>query len=433
MPTTVAKFGGSSLADAAQFQKVAAVIKSDPARRYIVASAPGKRFSGDEKITDLLYRLHAARGEEFEAAFAGLERRYGEIANALGLSFPLEAELLAIREALLLGASQDFAASRGEYLNAKLLACYLGFDFLDAADYIRFTEAGIFDPEPSYSLLGAALSQHAYVVLPGFYGAVPNGGIKTFSRGGSDITGAIAARACMADLYENWTDVSGILMADPRIVENPRVIEAITYRELRELSYMGATVLHEDAIFPVKKAGIPVNIRNTNVPSDPGTQITVAADNQSCGLITGIAGKKGFSTITIEKDMMNGELGFGRRVLEVLENLGIPFEHMPTGIDTISVVVPSHSLQGKQGSLLSVLQEAVRPDALTIEDGFALLAVVGRGMAKAQGVIARFCAALAAAHIDIRMVDMGSSGMNLIVGVSESDFEAAMRAIYAAF
>jgi len=433
MSITVAKFGGSSLADAGQFQKVKEILSLDPARRYVVASAPGKRFSGDEKVTDLLYRLHGSQGEAFEDAFNALCKRYGEIVENLGLSFPFREELIAIRDAFLAGASRDFAASRGEFLNAKILAAYLGYDFLDAALYIRFKEDGSFDGDTSYALLGEAMKAHPRAVIPGFYGSMPDGSVKTFSRGGSDITGAIAARAIMADLYENWTDVSGILMTDPRIVESPRVISTISYRELRELSYMGATVMHEDAIFPVKKADIPINIKNTNRPSDPGTLISAHADMDNCGIITGIAGKKGFSVITIEKDMMNAELGFGRRVMETLENYHIPFEHLPTGIDTMSVVVSSDSLAGKEGLVLSSLQEAVRPDAISLEDGLAMLAVVGRGMAEEHGVIARICSALESSHISIRMIDMGSSRMNIIVAVAESDYALALQSIYNAF
>ena len=437
MNTKVVKFGGSSLADAKHFEQVADIIKSDKTRKYVVPSAPGKRFSDDTKVTDMLYRSYELikKGEpEGDKIFTDLRARYTSIISELKLKYSIDAELNKIRDALSHRPGRDYAASRGEYLNGLILAHYLGFDFIDAADVIFFKDDGTFDSERTNNVLSEVLKQHKYAVIPGFYGSMPNGTIKTFSRGGSDITGSIVARAANADLYENWTDVSGFLMADPRIIADPKPIETITYRELRELSYMGATVLHEDAIFPVRFAGIPINIRNTNRPEDAGTMIvshTKTYDKEN--VITGVAGKKGFSVINIEKDMMNSEIGFGRRVLEVLEKYNISFEHLPSGIDTMGVIVATSELEGKRDKILNSIYREVDPDSLSIEDGIALLAVVGRGMIKAKGTAARVFGAMANASINIRMIDQGSSEISIILGIEEVDFEKALGAIYGEF
>jgi len=429
------KFGGSSLASAEQFVKVRDIVLAEPERRYVVPSAPGKRFSADTKVTDMLYTCYetAARGESIEEIFGKIRERYDSIIEGLGLSMSLEAEYREIEVALIHKAGRDYAASRGEYLNGKILANYLGFDFIDAADVIFFREDGTFDSDKTNEILAAELQRHEYAVIPGFYGSMPNDTIKTFSRGGSDITGSIVARASSSVLYENWTDVSGFLMADPRIVENPNPIEIITYRELRELSYMGATVLHEEAIFPVRIAGIPINIRNTNQPGDEGTMIVSHCPPDGKGVITGIAGKKGFSVITIEKDRMNQERGFGRRVLQVLENCGLCFEHLPSGIDTMSVIISTADLAPVREMVINSICTAVDPDAISVEDGLALIAVVGRNMVKATGTAARVCHAVARAEINIRMIDQGSDEINIILGVNEEDFEPAIRAIYERF
>ncbi len=429
------KFGGSSLASAEQFVKVRDIVLAESERRYVVPSAPGKRFSADTKVTDMLYACYdmASRGESIDEIFGQIRQRYDSIIEGLGLSFSLEKDYAEIKVALIHKAGRDYAASRGEYLNGKILAHYLGFDFIDAADVIFFREDGSFDSDRTNEVLSAELQRHAYAVIPGFYGSMPNDTIKTFSRGGSDITGSIVARASSSVLYENWTDVSGFLMADPRIVENPKPIEVITYRELRELSYMGATVLHEDAIFPVRIAGIPINIRNTNKPADAGTIIVSHCAPDGKGVITGIAGKKGFSVITIEKDMMNQEKGFGRRVLQVLENCGICFEHLPSGIDTMSVVVSTADLAPVREMVINNICTAVDPDSISVEDGLSLIAVVGRNMVKATGTAARVCHAVARAEINIRMIDQGSDEINIILGVNDDDFENAIRAIYERF
>lgn len=431
----VVKFGGSSLASSAQFKKTADIIKSEQCRRYVVPSAPGKRFDGDDKITDLLYKCYelALAGSDFEPLFKRISDRYRDIINGLELDYSLEDEFLSIKNAIIHHAGRDFAASRGEYLNGLILSEYLGFDFIDASSVIFFNDDGSFDSERTNDILGRELRRHKYAVIPGFYGSMPNDTIKTFSRGGSDITGSIVARAADCDLYENWTDVSGFLMADPRIVDDPLVIKTITYSELRELSYMGAGVLHEDAIFPVRFAGIPINIRNTNDPSAEGTMIVSMTDEQPPKRITGIAGKKGFCVITIEKDMMNSELGFGRRVLEVLEKNRISFEHLPSGIDTMSVVINEKSLEDKREAVISGICAAVDPESVFIENDLALLAVVGRGMKNMKGTAAMIFKAIAEAGISIRTIDQGSSELNIIVGVSEKDFEKALKAIYAEF
>ena len=439
MSIKVVKFGGSSLADAEHFKKVAAIVKADPARRYVVPSAPGKRFSDDVKVTDMLYTCYQMIREkksmqEVDDYYKNITERYDSIIRELGLDFDLSGEYDYIKNAMLHRPGRDFVASRGEYLSGLILAKYLGFPFIDAENVIFFKENGTFDQEKTDRVLSAELAQYRHAVIPGFYGCSANGTVKTFSRGGSDITGSIVARAAGASLYENWTDVSGFLMTDPRIVKDPCTIETITYRELRELSYMGATVLHEDAVFPVRSAGIPINIRNTNRPEDKGTMIVSSTTHYDTErVITGIAGKKEFSVINIEKDMMNAEVGFGRKVLEILEENGISFEHLPSGIDTMSVVTSTAALEGKRERILQAICRTVSPDSVTIEDGLALIAVVGRGMVKAKGTAARVFDALASKGINIRMIDQGSSELNIIVGIAQDEYLAAIRAIYDEF
>ena len=432
----VTKFGGSSLADAGQFAKVRSILALDPARRYVVPSAPGRRFKEDEKVTDLLYRCHAlaAKGEDYQETFDKIAARYMDIAEELGLSLDLGAVLDEVDERIGAGASADWCASRGEYLGGMLLADYLGWRFFDPAKGILFDETGRFDAERTQVVLSEALADGEPTVVPGFFGSKPNGEVHTFSRGGSDVTGAIVARAVGADMYENWTDVSGFLMADPRVVENPREIRSITYKELRELSYMGASVLHEDAMFPVHKAGIPTNIRNTNLPEHPGTLISLDMPEETdVPTITGIAGHKGFSVIFVEKAMMNSELGFGRKVLSVLEECGISFEHLPTGIDTMSVVVAQDALAPHREQVVHRIMEVVEPDTLTIHDDMSLIATVGRGMVHNCGTAARLFASMSRAGINVRMIDQGSSELSIIVGVDDKDFESTIRAIYHEF
>ncbi len=424
------------MADANQMKKVAAIVNADPACRYVVPSAPGKRFSGDDKVTDLLYQCYQLSVEEKDITpvFSKIKNRYREIIAGLGLDYSLEEEFEKVEVSIVHHAGRDYVASRGEYLNGLILAKYLGYEFIDAAKGIFFFENGLFDADRTNDVLRSMLASIDKAVIPGFYGSMPNGTIKTFSRGGSDITGAIVARAVNADVFENWTDVSGFLMADPRIVDTPKNISTITYRELRELSYMGASVLHDESIFPVRYAGIPINIRNTNDPSARGTMIVAhAGDRPADSVITGIAGKKGLSFVSLEKDMMNAELGFGRRVLEVVEDLGISFEHLPSGVDTMSIVINTASLDGKRERLLEGICRAVSPDTIAIDDGFALIAVVGRGMVAAKGTAQRIFGAIANADINIKMIDQGSSELNIIIGVRESDYERAINAIYHEF
>ena len=433
------KFGGSSLASAEQFRKVKAIIEADKTRRYVVPSAPGKRFSEDIKITDMLYTCQrlAAAGEDFSEQIGKIRERYLGIAKELSLTVDLTGELEEIAARLKEGATKDYAASRGEYLNGKLLAEYLGFPFVDAADVICFNDNGTLMMSETMTALRNRLEGVENAVIPGFYGSRQNGEVITFSRGGSDITGSLVARAVRAEIYENWTDVSGVLVADPRIVKNAAVINTITYEELRELSYMGATVLHEDAIFPVRAAGIPINIRNTNRPEDPGTLIVAddSADSDATTgyTITGIAGKKGFCAININKAMMNSEIGFCRKVLTVLEELNISIEHMPTGIDTMTIIVSEDSIKDREKTVISRIRKAVSPDNCTIEHGISLLAVVGRGMRRTRGTAARIFASLAHARINVKMIDQGSSELNIIIGLLEGDFEEAIRRIYAMF
>lgn len=436
MSFKVVKFGGSSLADATQFKKVKEIITADDSRRYVVPSAPGKRFSADTKVTDMLYDCyeHASRGENIDVLFDNIRERYNTIINDLGIDLSLEDDFCAIKYAFRHKSGRDYAASRGEFLNGKILAKFLEYDFIDAANVIFFKMDGTFDSERTNEVLSEVLKNHTHAVIPGFYGSMPNDTIKTFSRGGSDITGSIVARAANAELYENWTDVSGFMMADPRIINNPKSIKYITYRELRELSYMGATVLHEDAVFPVRMMGIPINIKNTNAPDDKGTMIVSEAPAEANdSVITGIAGKKNFSVIRIEKDMMNQELGFGRRVLEVLEKCGVSFEHLPSGIDTMSVVVSESALEGKREQIIHEICKSVNPDHVTIEDGYALVAVVGRGMVSTKGTASKIFSSLSDGGVNIKMIDQGSSELNIIIGVKNEDFEKAMNAIYSVF
>ena len=436
MGKIVTKFGGSSLADAQQFAKVKEILLMDGQRQYVVPSAPGRRFPEDDKVTDLLYQCHrlAAAGEDYQPAFDRIAARYMEIAEELGLKTDLGTALDEVNEKIAAGANADYCASRGEYLNGLLLADYMGWRFVDAARAVRFDENGAFQAEVTNELMAKCLEDGEPSVIPGFYGAKADGSVVTFSRGGSDITGAIVARAVGADVYENWTDVSGFLMADPRIVREPREISAITYKELRELSYMGASVLHEDAMFPVHKAGIPTNIRNTNRPEHPGTIISIDlphGDDQPT--ITGIAGHKGFTVISVEKAMMNNELGFGRRMLGVLEEFGISFEHLPTGIDTMCAVVSSEALAPCKDQVVSRIVEATDPDTVTVHEDMAIIATVGRGMVHNCGTAARLFSAMSQAGINVRMIDQGSSELSIIVGVDDQDFEATIKAIYHAF
>ncbi len=436
MNLKVVKFGGSSLADAEHFRQVASIIKADPARKFVVPSAPGKRSKDDTKVTDMLYHCYdmIKKHENIDEYYKLICDRYNGIIEDLGLNFDISGELEYVKLAMQHNSGRDYAASRGEYLNGLILAKYLKYDFIDAENVIFFKENGTFDEQKTNDVMSRELLLHKNAVIPGFYGVMPNGTIKTFSRGGSDITGSIVARAAEADLYENWTDVSGFMMADPRIIDNPAAIATITYRELRELSYMGATVLHEDAIFPVRYAGIPINIKNTNSPADKGTMIVAeTADYDAEKVITGIAGKKGFSVITIEKDQMNSEVGFGRKVLEVLEDHEISFEHLPSGIDNMSIVLSSASIEGRREKVLSSMNRMVRPDSISVEDGLALIAVVGRGMVKARGTAARVFDAISGAGVNIRMIDQGSSEISIIVGIEEHDFDKALKAIYAEF
>ena len=431
----VVKFGGSSLASAEQFIKVGNIIRADKERSYVVPSAPGKRFSADTKVTDMLYACYALaeEGKDFSQALDAIKARYQEIIDGLHLELSLEKEFAVIAKNFKEKAGDNYAASRGEYLNGIVMAAYLGYEFVDAAEVIFFKDNGEFDAELTNEVLSDRLSHCANAVVPGFYGAYADGRVKTFSRGGSDITGSIVAKAVKADVYENWTDVSGFLIADPRIIDHPQVIEVITYKELRELAYMGATVLHEDAIFQVRQQGIPINIRNTNAPADAGTWIVGSTCQKSKYTITGIAGKKGFCAINIEKDMMNSEIGFGRKVLQSFEENGISFEHVPSGIDTMTVFVHQDEFMHKEQKVVAGIHRLANPDSIDIESDLALIAVVGRGMKSTRGTAGRVFAALAHANVNVKMIDQGSSELNIIIGVANEDFETAIRAIYNIF
>ena len=418
----VVKFGGSSLASAEQFAKVGDIIRADESRKYVVPSAPGKRNSRDTKVTDMLYACYAKAeaGEEFRVPLMKIKERYDSIINGLGLKVTLDEEFKTI--------SKNFKEKAG-----VLMADYLGYEFIDSATVIFFDEEGNLDADKTDKVLSKKLSECEKAVIPGFYGIGADGRVKTFSRGGSDITGSIVAKACHASLYENWTDVSGCLVADPRIIDNPQPIHVITYRELRELSYMGASVLHEDAVFPVRKAGIPINIRNTNDPEAEGTLIVESTCQKPEYTITGIAGKKGFVAVSIDKDMMNSEVGFCRKALQAFEENGISIEHMPSGIDTMTVFVHQEEFEGKEQQVISSIRRLTHPDVIDLEADLGLIAVVGRGMKSTRGTAGRIFSALAHANINVKMIDQGSSELNIIIGVSNDDFEAAIKAIYDIF
>ncbi len=431
----VVKFGGSSLASAEQFEKVGNIIRSDKHRIFVVPSAPGKRFDGDTKVTDMLYGAYdlAREDKNFDKELEAIKARYQEIIDGLKLKVSLDDEFAQIKKNFAAKVGVDYAASRGEYLNGILMAAYLGYEFIDAAKVIFFKANGDLNSEKTQTLLSEALANAKKAVVPGFYGSMEDGSIRTFSRGGSDITGSLVAKACKADVYENWTDVSGFMVADPRIIKNPQSIETITYRELRELAYMGAGVLHEEAIFPVRKGGIPINIRNTNAPEDEGTWIVESTCQKSKYVITGIAGKKGFCAINIEKDRMNSEIGFGRKVLQAFEENDISFEHMPSGIDTMTIFVHQSEFAEKEQRVLAAIHKLAQPDTIDMESDLALIAVVGRGMKSTRGTAGRIFSALAHANVNVKMIDQGSSELNIIIGVDNADFEEAIRAIYTIF
>ena len=435
MNLKVTKFGGSSLADANQFKKVKDIIMADEARKFVVPSAPGKRDKKDVKITDLLYlcQAHVETGISLDDVFKHVVDRYVGIVNDLGLTFDIQKHLDIVKKDLENGASKDYAASRGEYLNGLILSNYLGYEFVDAKDVMIFNEDGSLDRAETDKAIRNRLKNVERAVIPGFYGANKEGEIVTFSRGGSDVTGALVAAGVDADLYENWTDVSGFLMADPRIVDSPKAIEKITYRELRELAYMGASVLHEDAVFPVRQAGIPINIKNTNRPEDAGTLIVKESEKEDIKTITGVAGKKDFTVISVEKAMMNSELGFCRKILSILEMYGVSFENMPSGIDTVSLVIEDSQLKGKGEKIVEEIKKQCNPDFIEIHPHMAVIATVGKGMASAPGIAAKLFNALSKEDRNIKMIDQGSSEMNILVGIDTDDFEKAVNLIYNAF
>jgi len=436
MEVLVAKFGGTSLASAEAFRKVKAIMEQDDRRCFAVVSAPGKRDAADHKITDLLYACHdrVSRGEGFDDLFAQISDRYRSIVAGLGLELDLESLLDEIRGRIPQQSQPDYAASRGEFLNAVILAALLGYEFVDALDLIRFNENGFLDLVATERLIAEKLPPGTRAVIPGFYGTMPDGSIKTFPRGGSDITGALIARGVKAKVYENWTDVSGFFMVDPRLVDNPQPISLITYRELRELAYNGANVLHEAAIYPVSQVGIPINIRNTNCPDHPGTMIVKSIDDAGASRdIIGVAGQKDFVIIQVEKALMHSETGFVRRLLSILEELRISFSHMPSGIDMVSLVILKSELNGKLDRVIELIHERLQPDRVEVIEEIALIATVGQGVAKRRGIAARLFKALADEMINVRMIDQGAHGINLIVGVENADFERAVKAIYRAF
>ena len=437
MSVTVVKFGGTSMADAKSINQVADIVKQDKKRRYVVVSAPGKRFSQDHKITDMLYACYhdLQINGECKATFDKIRERFKGIVSDLELDIDIDAYLNQVESDMLKYNSAEFCASRGEYLSAIITAAKLGYKFIDAKDIMVFNENGDFEPEITNEKVKQVLSKVERAVIPGFYGGDESGLVHTFSRGGSDVSGAVIARAVGATMYENWTDVNGFMTADPRIVSNPKPIEKLSYKELRELAYMGANVLHPESIFPVRVGNIPINIRNTFCPEAKGTMIVpeLGEKDMNNRVITGIAGKKGYSIVYIEKSMMNSELGFVRKVLAVLEYYNISFEHLPTGIDTMSIVIADSELAGKEEVVIERIKKVVNPDHIEIKSNISLVATVGHGMSYKPGTASTLCGALAKENINIRMIDQGSSEMNIIVDISTSDYEKAINAIYNAF
>jgi aspartate kinase len=433
----VVKFGGSSMADGHQFEKVKAIVEADPARRVVVVSAAGKRFADDHKVTDLLYLCHAHMkyGVSCESVFSIIRQRYIGIRDELHLTTPMEDILNALWQKMNQGISQDELVSRGEYLAARLMADYLGFDFLDAELWLKFKFDGTVDQDATYEALRHAAEGHR-VVIPGFYGAMPDGSVKTFTRGGSDITGALAAAALEADVYENWTDVSGILMADPKIVDHPQPIERVTYSELRELSYVGAQVLHEGTIFPVREKNIPLNIRNTNDPDAPGTMIMETfeeVEEAEHRFITGIAGRKNYSILTITRTGMSTEVGVLHKILGIIDQYGISVDYLPSGIDNVSLVMASDKIAVCQYAMIADIQKAIRPDSIKIIENIAIVAAVGRKMAFKPGISGRIFATLGENKINIRMISQGPEELNIIVGVDNKDFARAIQVLYNSF
>lgn len=430
----VVKFGGSSMADAAQLTKVKNIVESDPARRVVVVSAAGKRNSDDHKITDLLYLCHAhiKYGVEYESIFNIIRQRYIEIKRDLNLDTDIEVVLDEIEAKMKSGISQDELVSRGEYLAARLMADLLGFDFLDSSLWLKFKFDGSIDQETSYETLAKMVGSRK-VVIPGFYGSMPDGTIKVLARGGSDITGALAAAALDADVYENWTDVSGILMADPKIVKNPKPIERVTYDELRQLSYIGAQVLHEATIFPVKEKNIALNIRNTNEPDHPGTLIMEKFDDaleKDDRVITGIAGRRNFTTVTVAKTGLSSEIGGLRCILQVFEKHGISVEYVPSGIDSVSLVVSADKVAPCLYSILGEIEREYKPDDISVTENIAIVAAVGRRMAQRLGTSGKIFATLGENGVNIRMISQGPDELNIIVGVEGKDFEHAIQVLY---
>ncbi len=433
----VCKFGGTSMADGNVIKNVKNIIDADSQRKFIVVSAPGKRYSGDIKVTDSLLKCHSEvmRGGNVKAAFAAVRARFVSLVRELNIAFDINSVLDETEALIESERSEDFTASRGEYLSARIMAAVLGARFIDAKDVIFFDANGALDGKKSYKAVADVLKDCNRAVFPGFYGCGVDGRVKTFSRGGSDISGAIVARAVNASLYENWTDVSGFLACDPRIVDSPKRIKTISYKELRELSYMGANVLHADSIFPVRSANIPIQIKNTFRPEDEGTSILpISRYKPSGSVVTGVAGKKNFSIIFIEKSLMNSEIGFMGKVLDVVASAGVSVEHVPSGIDTMSLVVESEGLCGdKLNKLLDGIKSAVNPDTVRVIEDIALIATVGHGMSSSVGTSARLFGAIAAADINVKVIDQGSSEINIIVGVDNQSYEKCIRAIYKEF
>jgi len=427
----VAKFGGSSVANTSQFQKVKAIVEAKENRKVIIVSALGKKEKNDSKITDLLYLLHAhlRYSVPYDNVFSMIKNRFCNIKEELQLKIDLESEFNQLAKELNKELSMEYLASRGEYITAKMVAEYLGYTFVDAKDLICFDYSGLVNDKETEKAINEAYQKYHKIVIPGFYGAYPNGTIKTFSRGGSDITGAIVAKALGATVYENWTDVSGILMADPKVIDNPKRINQITYNELRELSYMGASVLHEETVFPVQEGNIPINILNTNEPENPGTIITENCDDNS-QIITGIAGKKHFTSFTVTKTHNADKLSVLRAVLNVFDKYKVNVEHIPTSIDSFSVVVANSDVEKCIYDLVSEINKNEEVKNIIVDNDISLIAVVGRNMVTKPGISGKVFGIIGNENINIKMIAQGSQELTIIVGVCNKDFEKTIKAVY---
>lgn len=432
--TIVAKFGGSSLADASHIQKTASIINMDPARRYVVISSPGERTDDDIKVTDMLYMCHSrfTNRENYQDMLNAIHLRFDEIVAGLGIDFDVNAEIKELHKSLMMGKSSDFIASRGEFITSKIMAKVLGWEFVDASEIIFFNNDGSLNELKTFSTASRILKPLEHAVIPGFYGIMPNGSIKTFNRGGSDTTASIISRSVKADLYEKWTDKAEIFSADPSIIDSPRTVENITYKELHELSYMGFNVLNEDSVFPINRAGIPVNIRDTHDINDKGTLILpeLPEDFPRENMFVCVAGKRGFRVLQIDKYKLNRETQFPAKLFNIFARYNIACEHCLTGIDVVSLVLKNPLFDLRRSEIISEIKRELSPDNVEVRTNMSLISVIGQGMGTVKGVFAKVFNALANAEVKVKMIEQGSDDLNIILGVDDEDYERSIRALY---